>query len=126
MPLPDALNPRGPGHSIVVDGLRLGFPWRGPAKTLPRPVVHDDDLRSDGVEKARRSGAVERAVPPRLPDGDLAQSIEWAGQFDFRLPVEVRQIEEPERAEREECSDHELVLRDVGRVVFRRGTERIQ
>src|SRR5580765_7016429 len=107
MPLPDALNPRGPGHAIVVGGLRLGFPRRGPAETLARSVVHDDDLRSDGVEKGRRAGAVERAMPPRLP-------------------VEVRQIEEPEGAEREESADHELILGDVGRMVFRRVTERIQ
>src|SRR5580765_2947335 len=98
MPLPDALNPRGPGHAIVVGGLRLGFPRRGPAETLARSVVPDDDLRSVGVEKGRRAGAVERAMPPRLPDADLAYSIERTGQFEFRLPVEVRQIEEPEGA----------------------------
>ena len=55
-------------YSLVVWGRAFGDPGDGAAQALPRAVVHDDDLRLDGVEKSRRACAVERAVPTRLPD----------------------------------------------------------
>ena len=99
---------------------------RRPAQPLARPVVHDDDLRFDRVEKSRRAGAVERAVASGLPDADLSQLVDRAGQLHFLFPVEVRQVEERELAVGQQRADHELVLGHVLRLVLRGGAERIR
>src|SRR5262245_44426074 len=101
MTLPDSFDARRLGNPFVVRGQGFRCACGGSAQALPGTVVDDHDLGLDGVDESWRSRAVQGAVPARLPDADLTHSINGARQLHFFFPVEIRQIDESELAERE-------------------------
>jgi hypothetical protein len=108
-------------------GRRHGFDSR---INLPHafswPVVHDDDLRPDGIEKGRRASAIERAVATGLIQGYGSKLVQGTCQLHLFGPIEVDQIQIFKLAIGQQHAYGALVFGRDGSFLFRIGAERIR
>ena len=111
MTLPDAFNLGAISHSLEMSRRNFTVTWRGAAKAFARAIVHNNDLRLDGVKVGRRSRVIPSTVATRLINRDLTNHVRGARQFNFLGPIEIPQVKEGESTVGKQCSDAALILR---------------